>query len=425
MSEQTQVHQDNNIKLAIEDLGRTFEEFKKQHAEMLKQEVQGHVDPLLKEHVSRLNNAVTLAEEAKLAAENAQKLAKRTSAVDTSVDFKAMEKLSAAYFMYKGQKLECDDVGKLKEAFNAYFRLNRHRTPLVEHQLAMSSWSDPEGGYFILPEMDNEITRPIWETTPILNYARVINISTNEYKKPNNLDLAGAYWADREMDIEKTPTQTYGMLSIPVHKLVAEPVIPEDLINDAIINIEQEVASSVSTKMSLLLNESFVTGNGVGQPRGFLDYPEGTNWGQIERINSGEAANISADLIINMETALKNGYRNGAIYAANRRTVGALRLLKDGQGNYLWQPSYQAGTPSTINGYPLVQFEDMPDIGAGALPIVFANFRAAYTIVRRSGTVITVNPYQKSGWISYYTRQRWGGGVENFEAIKLAKISNA
>lgn len=107
----------------------------------------------------------------------------------------------------------------------------------------------------------------------------------------------------------------------------------------------------------------------------------------------------------------------------NRRTVSAIRKFKDADGNYIWQPVTQAGALSTLLGYKLVEVEDMPDIASGATPIAFGDFRRGYLIVDRQGVRVLRDPYSAKPFVLFYTTKRVGGGVQDFNAIKLLKFA--
>jgi HK97 family phage major capsid protein len=108
----------------------------------------------------------------------------------------------------------------------------------------------------------------------------------------------------------------------------------------------------------------------------------------------------------------------------NGTTLATLRKLKDGQGNYLWQPSYQAGQPETILGRPVVEMVDMPDIASDAYPIIFGDF-SAYRIVDRLEMSILTNPYllATTGMTRIHATRRVGGGV--LQAARFRKLKMA
>jgi HK97 family phage major capsid protein len=107
----------------------------------------------------------------------------------------------------------------------------------------------------------------------------------------------------------------------------------------------------------------------------------------------------------------------------NRRTQAAIRKLKDADGNYLWQPATSPDAKATLLGFDLVEAEDMPNIGSGTTPIAFGDFRRGYLVVDRTGVNVLRDPYSAKPYVLFYTTKRVGGGVQDFDAIKLLKFA--
>jgi HK97 family phage major capsid protein len=214
-----------------------------------------------------------------------------------------------------------------------------------------------------------------------------------------------------------------GQFEIPVHEIYAKPKITQTLLDDTVFDVESWLARKVGSKFSRKQNTAFILGDGIKQPRGVLTYPAGSGHKQIEQIVSGNATALTGDGIIALTGSLKEAYLANATFLMNRATLTQLRTLKDGQGNYLWQPNYQLGLAQTLVGYPIRTGEDMPTVAAGALPIAFGDFREAYLIVDRQGVRVLRDPYSSKPFVEFYHTARVGGDVVNFEAIKLQKIS--
>ena len=74
-------------------------------------------------------------------------------------------------------------------------------------------------------------------------------------------------------------------------------------------------------------------------------------------------------------------------------------------------------------GFPLVEAEDMPDIDDDATPIAFGDFRRGYLIVDRQGVNVLRDPFSAKPYVLFYTTKRVGGGIADYDAIKLLKFS--
>ncbi|MEP1517607.1 MAG: phage major capsid protein, partial [Nitratireductor sp.] len=133
-------------------------------------------------------------------------------------------------------------------------------------------------------------------------------------------------------------------------------------------------------------------------------------------------ASDASDVLIDTIYALKAGYRQNAGWVMNRKTQAAIRKLKDADGNYLWQPPASPGSRAMLMGFPLVEAEDMPDIASNATAIAFGDFGRGYLVVDRTGVRVLRDPYSAKPYVLFYTTKRVGGGVQDFDAIKLLKF---
>ena len=129
------------------------------------------------------------------------------------------------------------------------------------------------------------------------------------------------------------------------------------------------------------------------------------------------------DPLIDLTYALKAGYRQNGVFVMNRKTQSAIRKLKDTQGDYLWQPPAVAGGRASLLSFAVVEAEDMPDIAANSYSVAFGDFLRGYLVVDRQGVRVLRDPYSAKPYVLFYTTKRVGGGVQNFDAIKLLKFA--
>ena len=172
-----------------------------------------------------------------------------------------------------------------------------------------------------------------------------------------------------------------------------------------------------------------MVGDGVGKPRGFLSYGNGTTLpGTIEQFPTGASGAFAAapnggDVLIDALYGLKAQYRANATWFMNRATTKLVRKLKDQDGAYLWSPGIAAGQPASLLGYPVAAFEDMPDPAASSLSIAVGDLRAAYQIVGRLGIRVLRDNLTNKPFVGFYSTKRTGGDVVNFEAGKIYKLA--
>jgi HK97 family phage major capsid protein len=211
------------------------------------------------------------------------------------------------------------------------------------------------------------------------------------------------------------------------------PAATQTLLEDAAVNIGEWVAEEVRLAFAEQENAAFVTGDGSNKPKGFLSYTTiaeaSWSWDKIGYLTTGVSGGLpasdAADVLIDMIYTLKSGYRAGAHWVMNRSTQAEIRKIKDGDGNYIWRPGEQAGQGATLMTFPIAETEDMPDIGAGSYSIAFGDFGRGYLVVDRLGLRILRDPFSAKPYVLFYTTKRVGGGVQDFNAIKLLKFGTS
>jgi HK97 family phage major capsid protein len=311
-----------------------------------------------------------------------------------------------------------------KQAFCHYLRKGADANLQAIEKKALSIGSDPDGGYLVTSTMSQTIVKTVFESSPMRQLAAVETISTDSLELIEDRNSAVAGWTSETGSVSDTATPQIGKKTIPVHELYAQPKATQKLIDDASINVEAWLADKLADIFSRTENTAFVSGNGVGQPRGILTYTAGTSWGQIQQVISASDGAVTADSLFNLYYALKETYAARASFLMNRAVVKAVRLLKEATTNqYLWAPGLSAGVPDTLLGAPVHQASDMPTAATGSLSIALGDFSAAYQIVDRVGIRTLRDPFTDKPFVKFYTTKRVGGDVVNFDAVKLMKLS--
>ena len=315
-----------------------------------------------------------------------------------------------------------------KKAFEAYARINGDVQDLSpEQRKTLSVGSDPDGGYTVTPAMSSRVITKLYEMSPIRSLAGSESISTDALEMMADVDDSTTCgWAGSETVLgNPTATPKLAKLRIPVHQLYARVYATQQLLEDSGINIESWLGNKIGEKMSRAEATAFVSGTGVGQPRGFLTYSSGSAWGTIEQVAMGDASLLTADGFVSLKYALIEQYMERATWIMNRSTVAAAMKLKTGTGgDYVWKPGMLANDPtSTILGLPVRMATDMPAVAANALAVALAEWREAYLIVDRLGITLQRDPYSAKPLVEFYSRKRLGADVVNFQAIKIGKIA--
>jgi HK97 family phage major capsid protein len=307
-----------------------------------------------------------------------------------------------------------------RKAFQSYLRFGRDAMP-DEDRKSLTVAPDTSGGYLAPSDVQTEILKNIVAISPMRLAARVSSTAAGEVILPKRVGRPTGQWVGETEDRTATGS-TYGQVEIPVHEMACYVDVSLKLLEDVAVNIEAEVAFDVGQEFGRMEGAVFISGNGTKKPLGFL------NSADVAYVATGNAATLGtspSDLLITAFYAMPIFYRNTGSWMMNGNTVATIRKLKDGQGNYLWQPAYVAGQPETILGRPVIEAPDMPDIGAGFEPIAFGDFSMAYRIFDRVGMSIFADPYtvRASGLIRFQARRRVGGNIVLAEAIRKIRCA--
>ncbi len=211
------------------------------------------------------------------------------------------------------------------------------------------------------------------------------------------------------------------------------PAATATLLDDSAVNMDEWLAGEVETVFAEQEGTAFVAGDGDKKPTGFLSYTTIAEaswaWEKIGYVATGVdgawPAATPSDILVDLVYALKAGYRQNGTWVMNRASQVAIRKMKDDSDNYIWQPAAVAGQPASLMNFPIAESEDMPDIGSDTFAVAFGDFRRGYLIVDRVGVRVLRDPYSAKPYVLFYTTKRVGGGVQDYDAIKLLKFGTA
>ena len=276
-------------------------------------------------------------------------------------------------------------------------------------------------------QVEAEVGKRLAALSPIRAIADVREVFASVYKKPFAVTGPQVGWVGEVAARPQTDTSGLAELAFPTMELYALPAATPSLLDDSAVNIEEWIASEVEAAFAQQEGAAFVNGDGVNQPKGFMAETtiddDSWTWGNLGTLKTGAdgafAASDPGDALIDLVYALKAGYRQNAQFVMNRRTQAAVRKLKDSDGNYLWQPPSSLGNKASLMNFAITEAEDMPDIAAGTKAIAFGDFKRGYLVVDRLGLRVLRDPYSAKPYVLFYTTKRIGGGVQDFEAIKL------
>ncbi len=405
----------DEVKSLIEAQGRAFEAFKKTNDEILARKADGQGVAELESKLKRI--------EAELS--QGQETLRRLGEVEAKLG-----------------KMELGTGGAGRDPKKSEYRAalaSWLRTGNGEEQLrglapraSLTAGSDPDGGFLLTEELEAGIDRVLPLQGAVRRLSRVLRIGAASYKKLVTKSGAAGGWVEETGARPETAGPQLSQLEFVPKEVYALPYATQTLLDDSSVDIERWLAEEVGITFGEKEGAAFISGNGVISPRGILAYDAvlkaSWEWGKLEYVKSGNASGFPTaapgDVLIDLQTALKGGYRQGSVFLMNRVTEAVIRKFKNATTEeYFWQPSLQAGVPATLLGHAVEIDDNMPDVAANAFPIAFGNFQRGYLVVDRVGVRVLRDPYTNKPYVGFYSTRRVGGGVQNFEAIKLLKIA--
>jgi HK97 family phage major capsid protein len=320
-----------------------------------------------------------------------------------------------------------------QKALDAYLRTGDDAAlrGLVLEGKAMSTAVNADGGYLVDSQTADTIKAVLNSTASIRQVANVVNVMATSYDVLVDRSDVGSGWGTESGPVTETSTPIIERITVGLHELSALPKVSQRLLDDSAFDIETWLADRIATRFARAEAQAFVTGDGVGKPKGFLDHPKIAEatwaWGSLGYVATGAAGDFNAtnpsDAIVDLVYALDADYRANATFVMNSKTAGAVRKMKDADGRFLWSDGLAAGEPARLMGYPVLVAEDMPDIAANAYAMAFGDFRAGYTVAERPDLRVLRDPFSAKPHVLFYATKRVGGDVSDFAAIKLLKFA--
>ena len=321
----------------------------------------------------------------------------------------------------KPMKADGDKAAKTGRASDEYKKalLQAMRTNFRQINNVLQEGIDPQGGYLVPDEYDKRLIDILTEE----NVMRALgtNITTSgEHKINIAATKPAAAW------IEEGGTLTFGdatfdQIILDAHKLHVAIKVTEELLYDNAFNLENYILTQFGKALSNAEEDAFINGTGIGQPLGILAETGGAQVG----VTSASSTKVTADEIINLVYSLKRPYRKNAVFLANDVCVAELRKLKDNNGQYLWQPSLQAGEPDRVLGYKVYTSPYFPVPTAGGTAVAFGDF--SYYNIGDRGTrsfAELKELFAGNGMIGFVAKERVDGKLVLPEAIKLLQMKS-
>ena len=335
----------------------------------------------------------------------------RQAAMDAELNKPTTEPLTS-----KPAKAADQKTGRASDEYRSAF-WNAMRSKAPNHTLlnALEVGTDSEGGYLVPDEFEHTLVQALEEENVFRKLAKVIRTSSGDRKIPVVSTHGSASWLDEE-ELYPESDEAFGQASIGAYKLGTFIKVSDELLADSVFDLQSYISTEFARRMGHKEEEAFFVGDGSGKPTGIFAASGGAQTG----ITASAVAAISVDELIDLFYSLKAPYRRNAAFVMNDATVKAIRKLKDGQGQYLWQPALTANTPDTILNRPVYTSAYVPTLAAGAKTIAFGDFKYYWIADRQGRSFKRLNElFATTGQVGFMATQRVDGKLILPEAIKV------
>ena len=312
-----------------------------------------------------------------------------------------------------------EKTGRASKVYNkSFWNAMRQKNIRPEIANALQEGTDSEGGYLVPDEFEHTLIEALESENIFRTLAHVIQTASGDRKIPVVASKGTASWVDEEGAITESD-DAFSQVSIGAYKLGTLIKVSNELLNDSVFNLEQYISKEFARRIGNKEEDAFFNGDGSGKPVGIFN---GTGGAQVG-VTTASASAITADEVIDLFYSLGAPYRKNAVWVVNDATVKAIRKLKDGNGNYLWQPALTSGTPDTLLGRPVKTSAYVPTIASGAKVIAFGDF-GYYWIADRQGRVFKKlsELYAATDQTGFVATQRVDGKLILPEAIKVLQM---
>jgi HK97 family phage major capsid protein len=303
----------------------------------------------------------------------------------------------------------------------SFWRLMRSKSVPHEVYNALQVGTDSEGGYLVPDEYERTLVQALEEQNIFRQLAKVITTSSGDRKIPVVVSKGSAAWIDEEAAYPESD-DVFGQTSIGAYKLATMIKVSDELLHDSVFDVASYIAKEFARRIGAAEEQAFFTGNGTGKPLGILTNAGGAETG----VTAASASAITMDEVMDLYHSLRAPYRRSSVFMMNDSTVKALRKLKNGSGDYIWQPSVTAGTPDTLLNRPVYTSSFMPEIAAAAKSILFGDLGYYWVADREGRKFQRLNElYAPTGQVGFLASQRVDGRLILQEAVKVLAMKSA
>jgi len=311
---------------------------------------------------------------------------------------------------------------KKRRAFTAWATKGEEGLTPEESKFLRRS-DDPQAGVLLPEEIEAGIIAELVEMSPVRQFATVRQTTGDSLTVFRKVEHSQAEWVAETESRPDTQEPKYGKLRVPVHELFAKAVVSNQIIEDAAIDLAEDLQMDLADQFAQAEGRAFVDGNGTDRPLGILQAIGSNSTDEIEEVQGVGSGSVAQDDPSELQAALKQGHFENARFFFNRRTLRDIRQLTDSNGQFLFRPLVE-GAGNQLAGSPFTILPDLPDPATGEHSVLFGDMSRGYLVVDRFGIEIQRDPFTMAddGAVIFRARMRVGGHVRLPEALKALRV---
>ena len=275
-----------------------------------------------------------------------------------------------------------------------------------------------EGGYTVPDEFDRQLIEGLEDENIMRGLVHIIRTGSGEHKIPIVASHGIGSWVEEEQQIPESD-DAFSQVTLTAHKFATMIRISRELLNDSAFDLAAYIAHEFVRRAGAAEEQAILTGDGSHKPIGLLHDTLGAQTG----ITTASSTAITADELIDMQHSLKSGYRRKACWIMNDATISAIRKLKDGNSQYIWQPGIKEGAPDMLFNQRVLMSNYMPLIGAGNKVILYGDYSYYWLAEREGRTLERLNElYAVTDQVGFKMTERLDGRLILPEAVKCLQM---
>ena len=275
-----------------------------------------------------------------------------------------------------------------------------------------------EGGYTVPDEFDKQLIEGLEDENIMRGLVHIIRTGSGEHKIPIVASHGTGSWVEEEQQIPESD-DAFSQVTLTAHKFATMIRISRELLNDSAFDLAAYISHEFVRRAGAAEEQAILTGDGSHKPIGLLHDTLGAQVG----VTTASATAITADELIDMQHSLKSGYRRKAVWIMNDATISAIRKLKDGQGQYIWQPGIKEGAPDMLFNQRVLMSNYMPLIATGNKVILYGDFSYYWLAEREGRTLERLNElYAVTDQVGFKMTERLDGRLILPEAVKCLQM---